>query len=239
VTDRFSEEMNMFLNMTSVSLNSGRFIRPLLCVALAFGLLRNARGEMPPSVVAAPKRTPPSEQIEPLLEPCLDAILAPLEANPQMPRVRVETLRATLGGGAVRARTPLQKQIYQYAMAVCEALTTGMDERAQARATALASAQAPSLSNGASIEKTSPLRGWDAGRNAEAIRKKQQDERNYADNKGKASSSFMESSAYKAWTAKAKTLRENVMGLYTKLVQLEAADQAREAGAAGAAAAAK
>ena len=146
-----------------------------------------------------------------------------------MPRVPVEKLQASLGAGVVKARTPLQKQIYQYGMAVCEALTNGMDERAQARVTALASAQAPSLSNGASIEKTSPLRGWDAGRNAEAIRKKQQDERNYADNQGRANSNFMESSAYKAWVAKAKTMRENVMNLYGRLVQLEAADPANQA----------
>jgi len=179
-----------------------------------------------PSTLASTSadRTPaPSSRIEPLLEPCLDAILAPLERDPQMPRVAVEKLRASLGGGAVKAKTRSQKQIYQGGIAVCEALTTAMDERAQARATAMASAQVPSPSNGGSIVKTSPLRGSDAGANAEAIRKKQRDERNYADDKARAASSFMESSAYKAWVAKSATLRGNVMSLYGKLVQLEAA----------------
>jgi len=166
----------------------------------------------------------PSTQIEPLLEPCLDAILAPLEKDPGMPRIAVEKLRASLGGGAVKAKTPSQKQIYQSGIAVCEALTTAMDERAQARAAAMASAQVPSPSNGASIVNTMPLRGRDAGHAGDAIRGKQRDERNYADDKAWAASGFMESSAYKAWVAKSASLRENVMGLYGKLVKLEAAE---------------
>jgi hypothetical protein len=105
-----------------------------------------------------------------------------------------------------------------------------MDARAEARVTAEASGTLPPMSNGASIVKTSPLHGWDAGGNADAIRKKQKDERNYADKQGRAQSNFMESSAYKAWVARSAGLRENVMGLYAKLVQLEAADP----GAAGA-----
>ena len=180
-----------------------------------------------PSADGSPAKSgSPSQQIEPLLEPSLNAILAPLEANPQMPRVAVEKLRASLAGASVKARTPLQKQIYQYGMAVCEALTNGMDERALTKAAALSSAQVPSLSNGASIINTMPLRGRDAGHAGDAIRGKQRDERNYADMKGAQVSGFMESSAYKAWISKAAMLRQNVMGLYTRLVQLEAADTA-------------
>jgi hypothetical protein len=150
-----------------------------------------------------------------------------------MPRVPVEKLRALFGGDAVKAKTPLQKQVCQYGMAVCEALTNGMDERALTKAAALSSAQVPWLSNGASIVSTMPLRGRDAGRNAEAIRKKQRDERNYADMKGIGMSGFMESAAYKAWVGKATTLRENVMGLYTKLVQLEQSQTPRRGPPAG------
>ncbi|HEY3901464.1 MAG TPA: DUF1080 domain-containing protein [Chthoniobacter sp.] len=179
----------------------------------------------------AGKKETPSSQIEPLLEPSLDAILAPLEQDPQMPRIPVEKLRASLGAGVVKAPTPAEKQIYEVAIATCEALTNGMDARVEARATAIASGLLPSISNGASIEKTSPLHGRGAGGAAEAIRKKQQDERNYADGNGKAQSAFMESSAYKAWVEKARKLRENAMDLYTRLVQLEAADPAFGGGA--------
>src|SRR5581483_7750622 len=97
----------------------------------------------------------------------------------------------------------------------------------------------PSPSNGASIVNTMPLRGWDAGHAGDAIRGKQRDERNYADDKARAASGFMESSAYKAWVAKSASLRENVMGLYGKLVKLEAAEPATEAGSAATPPAAK
>jgi hypothetical protein len=162
----------------------------------------------------------PSSQIEPLLEPCLNAILAPLQDNPQMPRVPVEKLQAVLSGEAVKAKTPARKQIYQYAIAVCESLSNGMDERALTKATAASSSWVPSLSNGGSIVNTMPLRGH----GGEAIRKKQKDERAYADKRADQYSIFMESTAYKAWVTKAAMLRQNVMGLYSKLVQLEAAD---------------
>ncbi|EDY18632.1 protein of unknown function DUF1080 [Chthoniobacter flavus Ellin428] len=177
--------------------------------------------------VAGQAAAPPSKQIEPLLEPCLDAILAPLPQEPQMPRVTVEKLRATLSGEAVKARTPSQKQIFQYAIWVCDALTNGMDERAQTRAAAVSSSQVPSLSNGGSIVNTMPLRpGKNSGNAGEAIRKKQKDERAYADQQAQAFSAFMESSAYKAWVTKSTKLRRDVMSVYTKLVQLEAAEPA-------------
>jgi predicted Ser/Thr protein kinase len=178
------------------------------------------------TTVGADGKTSPSRQIEPLLEPSLNAILAPLGQNPQMPRVPVEKLQAVLGGEAVRARTPLQKQIYQYAIAVCESLTNGMDERALTKAAAVSSSWVPSVSNGGSIVNTMPLRGWDAGHAGDAVRKKQKDERAYADQRADQYSIFMESSAYKAWVTKSAILRQNVMALYSKLVQLEAADAA-------------
>lgn len=177
-----------------------------------------------PAVATEQAAAPPSKIIEPLLEPCLDAILAPLEKDPPMPRVAVEKLRASLAADVVKSKTSSQQQIFQCAMAVCESLTSGMDERAQTRAAAAASGLLPSVSNGGSIVKTSPLRGWDAGANAEAIRQKQKDERNYADRQAAGVSNFMESSAYKAWVTRTTALRENVMNLYTKLVQLEAVD---------------
>ena len=37
-------------------------------------------------------------------------------------------------------------------------------------------------------------------------------------------SNFADSAAYKAWVAKTTILRDNAMGLYSKLVQLEAVD---------------
>ena len=179
-----------------------------------------------PSHAPAPaaKSPPPSKQIEPFLEPSLNAVLAPLGDNPQMPRIPVEKLRASLGAGVVTSKTPAQQQIYQYAIAVCDALTNGMDERAQAKAAAIASGLLPSISTGGSIVKTAPLRGWDAGHAGDAIRKKQKDERAYADKQAKDVSNFTDSSAYKAWVAKTTMLRDNAMGLYSKLVQLEAAD---------------
>lgn len=175
-----------------------------------------------PKWADAANRIPPSAKIEPLLEPCLNAILAPLQQNPKMPRVRVETLRATFAGGLVTASTPAQQQIYQNAMAVCDAMTNDMDARASARAAAQASASMPTLSNGGDIISSAPVRGWDAGADAQAIRGKQKDERAYADKSAATQSAFTESSAYTTWVNNAPALRKNVMDLYTRQVELEA-----------------
>jgi len=204
------------------------FLLPLILAAALNWLALpspSAAAEAAAPAAAGPNNASPSKQIDPLLEPCLNAILAPLQQEPQMPRVSVEKLRATLSGEAVRARTPSQKRIFQYAIWVCDALTNGMDERARTRAAAVSSAQVPSLSNGGSIVNTMPLHpGKNSGNAGEAIRKKQKDERSYADQQAQAFSTFMESSAYKAWVAKSTKLRQDVMSVYTKLVQFEAAE---------------
>jgi hypothetical protein len=174
---------------------------------------------------AAEDKGAPSALLERLLDPCLDAILAPLEENPKMPRVEVEKLRSSFAGGQIKAKTRAQQQIYQNAMAVCTALTTAMDDRAKARSDALASAKVTSVTNGSGIAKNALSNGRDAGRTAEAIRKKQQDERKYADDLAHGQSSFVETGAYKAWTEKATNLRQSVMALYTRQVQLEALDE--------------
>ena len=173
----------------------------------------------------------PSARLERPLEQSLDAILEPLEREPRMPRVEVEKLRSSFAAGQIKAQTPAQKQIYQNAMAVCESLTKAMDDRAKAQASALASAKVPSISSAGGIVKSSPVRGADAGANAEAIRRKQLDERRYSDKQAKAHSAFVESTAYKAWTEKSAYLRQNVMALYTRQMQLEALDEKNTAAA--------
>jgi hypothetical protein len=171
---------------------------------------------------AAAESSPPSVQLDPLLEPCLNAIAEPLNKNPKLPRVEVEKLRSDFAAGQVKADTPHQRQIYENAMAVCDALIQGMDERAADVATAQASAKVPNSSTGGSIVKSSPIRGHDAGANAETIRKKQRDERKYADKEAKENAAFVESGAYKVWVEKATGIRKNVMVLYTTQRQLEA-----------------
>ncbi len=171
----------------------------------------------------------PSAQLEPLLSPALDSILAPLETDPKMPRVEVEKLHSIFAGEQIKAETYTQKQLYQNAMAVCEALTKGMDDRATEKSNALAASKAPSVSNGGTIVKSAPVRpvarGVETGGTAEAIRKKQGDERNYADNSAQRSSTFTESGAYRAWTGKGQAIRQNVMALYTRQMQLEAFEE--------------
>jgi len=76
-------------------------IRPMkLKLALAVLFLSSLA---PWCAEAAINSAPPSAQIQPILAPCLDAILAPLEANPRMPRVQVETLRANFAASLVTA----------------------------------------------------------------------------------------------------------------------------------------
>jgi len=164
----------------------------------------------------------PSAKLEPLLEPCLDAILAPLEEKPKMPRVKVETLRATFAAGVVTASTPAEKEIYENAMAVCDAMTSDMDARANAQAAAKSAAQAPTLSTGGDIIASADARGRHPGPADQAIRAKQADERAYEDKRAKTESAFVDSSAYTSWVKNGPDLRQNVMNLYTKQVELEA-----------------
>jgi hypothetical protein len=91
----------------------------------------------------------------------------------------VETLRATFAGGEAKAETPARKQIYENAMSVCSALTSAMDDRAKAASSAETASMAPTLSDGGSVVKSAAVNG-----NTEAIRKKQRDERKYADKNG-------------------------------------------------------
>jgi hypothetical protein len=177
---------------------------------------------LPECAVAARNAPLPSTKLQPLLEPCLNAILAPLQANPKMPRVRVETLRATFAAQLVTASTPAEQQIYQNAMAVCDAMTSDMDARAKAQQAAKTAAEEPTLSTGGDIVDSAPVRGWDAGADAQAIRGKQKDERAYEDARAQRQSSFVNSSAYTSWVDNAPTLRQNVMSLYTRQVEIEA-----------------
>lgn len=167
----------------------------------------------------------PSERLEPLLEQTLEAILSSLKGTPKMPRVEVETLRASFAAEQIKAMTQAQRQIYQNAMAVCDALTKSMDDRAKARAAAEASAKTPLNSNATSIIKSSPMRGRDAGAAAEAIRKKQKDERKDADDVARREAAFLHSGAYRAWTEGAPAVRRGVMAIFTRQVQLEALEE--------------
>jgi hypothetical protein len=191
-----------------------------LLAACALAIFTAAPSQAAPKSKAKAGSAVPSAQLERLLSPCLEAILAPLQKGPKMPRVQVETLRSTFAGGQVKAATYGQQQVYQNAMNVCTALTTAMDERAKAKSDAAASAKLPSVTNGSGITKSSS-----AGGNTQAIRKKQQDERKYTDKLAHQQSAFIESGAYKAWTDKAAHLRQNVMALYTRQIQLEALEE--------------
>ena len=194
---------------------------------------------MPTVAPAAGSYGLPSGRLDPFLEPCLDAILSPLNGDPKMPRVEVEKLRASFAAGQITAKTQAQQQIFQNAMAVCDALTRSMDDRANAKATAQASSLAPLRSNAASIIKSSPMKGRDAGANAEAIRKKQKDERKDADAEAARNLAYMNSAGARSWTERAPALRRGVMVLYTRQVQLEALEERNAAIAAQAAGAAE
>ncbi len=97
----------------------------------------------------------------------------------------------------------------------------------------------PMRSNATSIVKSSPVKGVDAGAAAEAIRKKQKDERRDADKEAQRNVAYMNTAAAKAWTERGPVLRRGVMSLFTRQVQLEALEQGDAAIAAQAAEAAK
>ena len=177
----------------------------------------------------------PSERIEPLLDKTLEAIFSSLKASPKMPRVEIEKLRASFSGELIKATTQEQRQILQNAMAVCDSLTKCMDDRANAKAAAEASAKTPLNSNATSIHISSPMRGRDAGAAGEAIRKKLKDERKDADDVARREAAFLQSVAYRSWTEGAPTRRRAVMANFTRQVQLEALEERNAAIAAQAA----
>jgi hypothetical protein len=164
----------------------------------------------------------PSAQLKPILGPCLNAILSPLETNPAMPRVQVETMRADFAASFVTGSTPAEKQVYRNAMAVCDAMTSDMDARAKAQAQAQTSAEMPTLSTGGDIIASMPMHGRNPGAEGQAIRKKQKQERKDADRRAQQQSAFANSSAYTSWVNNGPNLRDYVMGLYTRQVELEA-----------------
>jgi hypothetical protein len=164
----------------------------------------------------------PSAQLKPILEPCLDAILSPLQNNTSMPRVQVETLRADFAASMVTADTAAEKRVYQNAVEVCNAMTSDMDARANAQTQAKTSSEMPTLSTGGDIDESMPMRGWDAGGAGNAIRKKQKQDRKDANKKAQRQSAFVNSSGYNTWVNNAPELRELVMGLYTRQMELEA-----------------
>jgi hypothetical protein len=139
-----------------------------------------------------------------------------------MPRVKVETMRADFAASLVTGSTPAEKQVYRNAMAVCDAMTSDMDARANAQAQAKASSEMPTLSTGGDIDESMPMRGWDAGGAGNAIRKKQKQDRKDADRRARQQSAFVNSSAYTSWVKNGPNLRDYVMGLYTRQVEIEA-----------------
>ena len=171
----------------------------------------------------------PSTQLDPIIGPCVEAIVAPLEADPKAPTGQVAKLRSKFTVSLGKSETPSQKQVYVNAIAVCDAITKALDDRAKSKAGAEASAKTPLGSNAGSINKSMPQPGRRAGYLAQQIRKKQDEERELAEAEAKKKADFLHSGAYTAWAERAPKYRQNVMAYYTRQSQLEALQEKNDA----------
>ena len=171
----------------------------------------------------------PSTQLDPIIGPCLEAIVAPLEKDPKAPTGQVAKLRSNFTVSHGRAETPSQKQVYANAIAVCDAITKALDDRAKMKAGAEASAKMAASSNAGSINKSMPQPGRRAGYLGQQIRKKQEEERAFAEAEAKKKADFLHSGAYTAWAERAPKYRQNVMAYYTRQSQLEALQEKNDA----------
>ena len=171
----------------------------------------------------------PSAHLDPVVGPCVEAIVASLDKDPKAPTGQVAKLHSTFTVALSAAETPSQKQVYANAIAVCDAITKALDDRSKSKAAAVASAKVPPLSTAGSINKSSPQPGRRAGYLAQQIRKKQEEERAFAENEAKKKADFLHSGAYTAWAERAPKYRQNIMALYTRQSQLELVQEKNDA----------
>lgn len=110
----------------------------LLLLAFVFdGMAAPRRGRKTKTPTPSPVATTtpaaqPSADLQQFMSAHLDAILGPLVEKPALPRTELAQLRAALAQRFTRASLA-DRDVYQNALTICDALTQAMNERNQAQ----------------------------------------------------------------------------------------------------------
>jgi hypothetical protein len=154
---------------------------------------------------------PPSLALSRFGQAHLDQILAPIDQNVNLPRNELMQLRESFAAWIAKA-PPNEQPAWRVAIGVCDALNNAMDEREKARA---------NLDGSSSVHGSFDLgaRRQDRPRYWEYEREQHEEAQRQRDAAQK--DVFLNTTLRTQWTQRAMQLRQNIVGLHQRLVQLE------------------
>lgn len=168
---------------------------------------------------------PPSARLSQFTAAHLDAILAPIDQRPALPRTELSQLRAALTDEAARA-PEAQKDQFTTALAVCDALNSAMDEREQAVASAAGSAAVHGASDLGARRKEVPTHGTRAdARLAKIAKGEERHEEANRTQEAAGKDDFLNQQHKNAWTQRALQIRQHIQALTMRQQQAERAAQ--------------
>ena len=141
----------------------------------------------------------------------LDEILAPIDQNLNLPRNELMQLRESFSAWMAKA-PPNELPAWRVALSVCDALNNAMDERERARSNLDGSSAVHGSFDLGAHRKDRP-RYWEYEReqHEEAQRQREAAQKDV----------FLNTTLRTQWTQRALKLRQNIIGLHQRLVQLE------------------
>jgi hypothetical protein len=184
----------------------------------------------PPAAAAGPQ--PPSARLSQFTAAHLDAILAPIDQRPQLPRTDVSQLRAALADESAKAPEAEREQ-FTTAIAVCDALNSAMDEREQTIASIAGSAAVHGPSDLGARRKDVPSHGSRADARLAKIEKREE-RHEEANRKQEAvqKDDFLTQQHKNTWIQRAQQIRQHIQILTMRQSQAERAAQQTKAAAA-------
>lgn len=194
------------------------FVVLLALVVPAFAGKRHKGGTGPqqqqeqqaPPVPTGPQS--PSARLSQFTAAHLDHIFGPIDQSVTLPRTELSQLHASFVDQNAKA-PDAEKAQYQSAIVVSDALTSAMDEREKASASAHASANAPVVQDVHDAVVSLPRHGRGSGKAANAAVHQQQNENQQNQNKASQKSAFLGSVHARQWTDRGVILRQQIQQL--------------------------
>jgi hypothetical protein len=185
--------------------------------------------QAPPPAPAGPQ--PPSARLAQFTAAHLDHILAPIDQQAALPRTEISQLRAAFADDSAKA-PEAEKEQFTTAIAVCDALNSAMDERAQTLASIQGSAAVHGPSDLGARRKDIPSHGTHADARLAKIEKRE--ERHEEQNRKQEAAQkddFLTQQHKNAWTQRALQIRQHIQILTMRQSQAERAAQQAHAAA--------
>jgi hypothetical protein len=190
----------------------------------------NGGGKPPPPQQQAPPPAPegpqpPSARLSQFTAAHLDAILSSLDQRPALPRTELSQLRAAFADESAKA-PDADREKFTTAIAVCDALSSTMDEREQAVASLEGSQSVHGPSDLGARRKDVPTHGTRADARLAKI-EKQEERHEEANRKQEAAQKddFLTQQHKNNWTQRALQIRQRIQMLMMRQNQSERAQQ--------------